>query len=64
MAGTPTWPTKSSLCDAAVDSNVSFLIGKRTFREALANDHFWPIPAIGAFNAGTSDRCGVFQHFG
>ncbi len=34
--------TKRSLCAAEVGSNDRFLIHKRTFGEAAANDRFWP----------------------
>jgi hypothetical protein len=34
------------LCAAEVGSNDRFLIHKRTFDEAAANDRFWPIPAV------------------
>jgi hypothetical protein len=39
---------KSAPTTATITSKVGFLIHKRTFREASANDQFWPIPAPGA----------------
>ncbi len=38
--------TKRSLCAADVGSNDRFLIHKRTFGEAAANDRFWPKVAL------------------
>jgi len=42
----PTEPKKSPLCAAEVGSNDRFLIHKRTFGEAAANDRFWPKAAV------------------
>jgi hypothetical protein len=41
-----TLPNKRLFCAAAIGSNDRFLIHKRTFGEAAANDRFWPIPAV------------------
>jgi hypothetical protein len=45
------------LCAAEVGSNDRFLIHKRTFGEAAANDRFWPIPAV-AFQLGRMTASG------